>query len=199
MNRNTLIILLILSVALNLGFAATIAVRHVTATRAPVIPGTTGFHSWLADGMLDDTQREAIDDIMTEHQDRMDGIRTELSMKRSELMELMRTDEPDPDAVEAKIGEIAELQGELEQIIAEQMMEVYSVLTPEQVERFTSHMEERLCPGGSDGHGGGRGRWDGGEDTDDEYRGTGKGMGKGKGWRNQDKGNGPGNGGGFCP
>jgi hypothetical protein len=163
--------------------------------------------------MLDDTQREAIDDIMVEKKDRMDDIRSELSVKRSELMELMRADEPDPNAVEAKIGEIAELQGELEQVIAEQMMEVYSVLTPEQVERFTSHMEERLCPGG--GHGMGQGRWDDGYDTDDDSRGMGRGRwddeyetdddfrgtgkGKGKGWRNQDNGSGPGNGGGYCP
>jgi len=195
MNRNTLIILLVLSVALNLGLAGTITLRHVISPKTTVSPDTFGFHSWLGDGMLDDAQREAIDNIISESREEMDDIKDELSRKRFELTELMRSDEPDPSAVELKIAEIAELQHELEQMIAEQMMEVHSVLTPEQAELFTSHMEERLCPGG--GYGMGRGRWDDGYDTDDDFRGMGKG--KGKGWRYQDKSNGKGYGNGYCP
>jgi len=205
MSRNTLIILLVLSMALNLGLAGTIILRHVIVSRITDTPKPPGFHSWLAEDMLDDTQREAIEDIISENRDEMDDIMDELSMKRSELLELMNADEPDSDAVEMKIAEIAELQAELEKMIAEQVMEVYSILTPEQVERFTSHMEERLCPSG--GRGGGRGRWDDGDDADDGSWGTG--SGKGKGWRNKDNSSGGGNsfgdgggygsGKGYCP
>jgi len=188
MNRNTLIILLILSAALNLGLIGTITLRHVVAPKMTASPDTFGFHSWLGDGMLDDAQREAIDTIISENRDEVDDIKDDLSGKRFELTELMRQDDPDPTAVEMKISEIADLQHELEQIIAEQMMEVHSVLTPEQADIFTSHMVERLCPGG--GHGKGRGWWDGDSDADDGFRGMGKG--KGKGWRYQDKNSGNG-------
>ena len=94
-----------------------------------------------------------------------------------------------------KLAGIEARYAELEQLIAEQMMEVHSVLTPEQAEIFSSHMEEHLCPGG--GYGKGKGRWDDEYETDDDFRGTGKG--KGKGWRNQDKSYGSGSGRGFCP
>ena len=197
MSRNTLIILLILSVALNLGLAGTIILGHVVTPSTTGYTDTFGFHSWLGDGMLDDTQRDAIERIVSENRDEMDDIRDELSEKRFELTELIRQDEPDPDAVELKIAEIADLQRELEQLIAEQMMEVHSVLTPEQAEIFSSHMEEHLCPGV--GYGKGKGRWDDEYDIDDDFRGTSKG--KGKGWRYQDKstGTGSGSGRGYCP
>ncbi|MBN1883508.1 MAG: periplasmic heavy metal sensor [Deltaproteobacteria bacterium] len=195
MSRNTLIILLILSVALNLGLIGTMALRHVVTPETTISPDSFGFHTWLGDGMLDDAQRETIDEIISKNQEEMNDIKNELSQKRFELTELMRQDEPDPDAVELKIAEIADLQRELEQMIAEQMMEVHAVLTPEQAEIFTTHMEERLCPGG--GYGMGRGRWDDEYDTDDDFRG----KGKGKGWRNQNKNNGSGygSGKGYCP
>jgi Spy/CpxP family protein refolding chaperone len=189
MSRNTLTILLILSVALNIGLLGTITLRHVVVSRAMNTMIPSGFHSWLADDMLDDTQRETIEDIISENRDEMNDIMDELSVKRSELLGLMRADEPDSDAVEMKIAEIAELQRELEQMIAEQMMEVHSVLTPEQVEKFTTHMEERLCPGGE------RGRWSDDDDTEDGFRGMGSGKWKGKGWRYQNKNDGN----GYCP
>lgn len=199
MSRNSLIILLILSVALNLGLAGTIIIGYVVSPETKARTDTFGFHSWLGDGMLDDAQRDDIERIVSEHRDEMDDIKDELSQKRFELTELIRQDDPDPDAVDLKVAEIADLQRELEQLIAEQMMEVHSVLTPEQAEIFSSHMEEHLCPGG--GYGKGKGRWDDEYDTDDDFRGTG--TGKGKGWRNQDKntggGYGSGSGRGYCP
>jgi len=195
MSRNTLIILLILSVALNLGLAGTIILNYVVTPRTTPLHGGYGFHSWLGDDTLDDAQMEAIEEIISRNTDEMDEIRDELSQRRFELTELMRQDEPDAIAVEEKVAEIADLQEKLEQMIAEQMMEVHAVLTPEQAETFTSHMEERLCPGG--GHGMGSGRWNDEYDTDEDFRG----MGKGKGWRNQNNrnGNGHGPGRGYCP
>jgi Spy/CpxP family protein refolding chaperone len=78
--------------------------------------------------------------------------RADMQLRRIELRELMRADNPDHDAIMAKLDQINALQGKMEKARVETMLSARSVLTPEQLKKVKTFMENR----GAGGPGGGR-------------------------------------------
>ena len=79
--------------------------------------------------------------------------RADMELRHIELRELMRADNPDHDAIMAKLDEVNALQGKMAKQRAETMLSARSVLTPEQVKKIKTFMENRGA-GGGQGRGG---------------------------------------------
>jgi Spy/CpxP family protein refolding chaperone len=78
----------------------------------------------------------------------IDSGRQEVSRKRKEVVALMRIEPPDVAAINAKIGEINALQGEMQRKIASHMLEEKALLGPEQQKKFLDLIEKAMGGGG---------------------------------------------------
>ena len=78
----------------------------------------------------------------------IDRGRLEVSQKRHEIVALMRIESPDVGAINAKIGEINSLQGEMQKRIAAHMLEEKALLGPEQQKKFLDLIEKAMSGGG---------------------------------------------------
>ncbi|MGO8816376.1 MAG: Spy/CpxP family protein refolding chaperone [Terriglobia bacterium] len=76
--------------------------------------------------------------------------RADMQLRHIELRELLRSDNPDHDAIMRKLDEVNALQGKMEKQRVETMLTARSVLTPEQLKKIKTFMENR---GGGPGRG----------------------------------------------
>ncbi len=79
--------------------------------------------------------------------------RADMQLRHIELRELLRADSPDHDAIMQKIDEVNALQGKMQKQRVETMLSARSVLTPEQLKKVKTFMENRGSGGGPErGH-----------------------------------------------
>jgi len=177
-----LLYLVIFSLALNLGTISTLAYLHYQGPPlpAPAGPPPMPMHELWGAIKFDPKQRQAMQDLFPEHHRRVMDLRTALAQKRGELLNLMQQEAPDWQALRAKVKDISNLQGQLEEEMLRFMVETKKLLKPEQRRAFLSLMQARLERGGPPGRHGGPppGRW--GFDKGPGM-GPGPGMGKGPG------------------
>ena len=77
--------------------------------------------------------------------------RADMQLHRIELRELMRADNPDHDAIMAKLDQINALQGKMQKARVETMLSARSVLTADQIKKVKTFMENRGAAGGPGG------------------------------------------------
>jgi len=77
-------------------------------------------------------------------------MRADLELRHIELRELLRADNPDHDAIMAKLDEVNALQGKMAKQRVETMLSARSVLTPDQIKKVKTFMENRGA--GGEGH-----------------------------------------------
>jgi Spy/CpxP family protein refolding chaperone len=107
-------------------------------------------HQYLG---LTDEQAGKLHKIGVDAQKASVQTRADMELRHIELRELMRADNPDHDAIMAKLDEVNALQGKMAKQRAETMLSARSVLTPEQVKKIKTFMENRGA-GGGQGRGG---------------------------------------------
>jgi Spy/CpxP family protein refolding chaperone len=90
---------------------------------------------------LTDEQADGLRQIMVEAQKSAMKMRADIGVRRIELRELMRAEEPDRDAVMKKVQEISDLRGQMMKQRVESLLDSKSVLTPEQQKKVV-----RLAP-----------------------------------------------------
>jgi Spy/CpxP family protein refolding chaperone len=84
----------------------------------------------------------------------------DLELRHVELRELLRAENPDRDAIMQKLDEVNALRGKMEKQQVETLLSARSVLTPEQVKKVKTFMENRgpgdgmECGHGMERHGG---------------------------------------------
>ncbi|HQG30827.1 MAG TPA: periplasmic heavy metal sensor [Deltaproteobacteria bacterium] len=71
--------------------------------------------------------------------------RHEIFQKRAELMALIRSENPDKQAIDAKIGEISRMQEGMQKVIVAHMLEVKSVLNGDQQKKLFDLIEETMA------------------------------------------------------
>ena len=168
MKRNWLLYLVIFSLALNLGTIGTFAYlryqdqkQRLTRELPPPLPLRELWQTLK----LDEGQRQALHELVPDHRARVAAIRKDLFLKRYELFDLLKGEAPDQAAIRAKIGEISDLQGKLEEELVRFLLAVRKNLKPQQntvfLDLVRSRLDRALCgPGGP--WGGWRGPWRGG-------------------------------------
>jgi Spy/CpxP family protein refolding chaperone len=150
MKRDWLLYLVIFSLALNLGTIGTFAYlryqdrRQAAARVEREMPPPLPVGEMWRHLNLDQEQRQHLGRLMPEHLQRVRTLRAELAAKRQELFTLLRTEEPPAwPAIQAKIREISELQGKLEEEVIRHLLEVRNQLKPEQKAAFAHLLEQR--------------------------------------------------------
>ena len=73
--------------------------------------------------------------------------RADLELRHLELRELLRADNPDHDAIMQKLDEANALQGKMEKQHVETMLSARGVLTPDQIKKIKTFMENRGAAG----------------------------------------------------
>ncbi len=150
MSKRILIIILLISVAINLAAVFTIgfywweARSHKRDMRPPWGVNT---HDWQASPLSDkldltEEQIQALNKNQQEMRQKMLPYRQELFAKRKELMELLKETEPNREKADSLFREVVALQMELEGHIFDNLWYVRSILTPTQREKLEALMHE---------------------------------------------------------
>jgi Spy/CpxP family protein refolding chaperone len=147
--RNWLLYLVIFSLALNLGTIGTLVyLRHqdqqrTTSARTALAP--LPMRDLWGRLNLDSGQRQALRGLFPEHRRQVREVREELAQKRLELFDLLKSENPSWSSIQAKIREISQLQGDLEENMAHFLLEFKKHLRPEQGAAFMGLVQGRLC------------------------------------------------------
>jgi Spy/CpxP family protein refolding chaperone len=73
--------------------------------------------------------------------------RADLQLRHIELRELMRADNPDQNAIMAKLDEVNALQGKIAKQRVQTLLSARSVLTPDQIKKLKTFMQNRGAMG----------------------------------------------------
>ncbi|MBN1504861.1 MAG: periplasmic heavy metal sensor [Candidatus Eisenbacteria bacterium] len=185
MSRKTLTVILAVVAVIALSMFSTFAYERWMSSERKRAPRQSGHPFGLLRGELALT-KEQMSQLETQREsfeNELRGQRTQMREKRMALMEALRADAPDTQAIDGLVEEIGALQVGLEKQMIRHMLEEQRILTPEQREKLHSilrrHFSERenlpwMGPGGPmDEMGPGRG--------DGPWRGSGRGSRTGPG------------------
>lgn len=103
---------------------------------------------------LDEAQVSEIESIVSESREEGKAIREQLREAKGEMKSLMEADSPNERAVMAHIDEVGELKTELKKLKVGTMLEIRSIMTPEQFAQFKEIRKEKRAErrqGGGDG------------------------------------------------
>jgi Spy/CpxP family protein refolding chaperone len=151
MKRDWLLYLVIFSLALNVGtIGAFTYLRQQDRRKETVVreelPPLPLREIWRRLD-LDQEQRRRLREMLPDHRRRVRAWQEELAGKRQELFALLNTEEAPPwPEVQAKIREISELQGKLEEEVVRHLLTMQQQLKPEQRALFVNLLEQRLRP-----------------------------------------------------
>ena len=156
MSRDSLKIVLILSLAFNVAVAVAFAYG---LARGPVprfcgpppgaVPGESfgGRCSHFARQIgMPDERAVRFSRLMADSSGGMRDMRENLQKARGELVELIGAPEPDEKRIMEKVDEISAIQGQLEKRLIHRVLGVNSTLKPEERERFMRAMRLRCGP-----------------------------------------------------
>ena len=156
MSKRSLIIILVISVAINLAAILTFGYhwwearsykREITSRRIDRRRDLRG--SLLRHRLnLTEGQMDAINAMHEEMRPKMLSLREKLFTKREELIALLRETKPNKARADSLVKEIASLQAEVEARVFENLCQMRDILTPEQQKQFLQLCERRLHPGG---------------------------------------------------
>ena len=85
--------------------------------------------------------------MMAEKSDKAAKIKVELEKERSNLFHLLLEEEPDEQAIMARVDSIAGLQGDLEKVLVKRLIDSRLVLSPEEDERLLYFIRCSMSPG----------------------------------------------------
>ena len=92
---------------------------------------------------LDEAQVSEIESIVSESREEGKALREQLREAKGEMKSLMEADPPNERAVMAHIDEVGELKTELKKLKVGTMLEIRSILTPEQFAQFKEIRKEK--------------------------------------------------------
>ena len=156
MDRKVLVVILVISVAINLATMFTLGyfwwARHKVAEQRVLVDRPHMMHDWHQTRMakelgLSDEQIEAMRSVNEEMRITTQPLREELFKKRQELMSLLRDEEIDREKADVLIGQIASLQANLDEQIFDRLLMMKRILTPEQQQRLGALMHTLLESG----------------------------------------------------
>jgi Spy/CpxP family protein refolding chaperone len=140
-------LLIVLSVTLNVAFIGVWAVQAVRA--AWVAHGTRDGEVWCPLHRMLKVTREQwrrTEPRIAEFRRRSEEICADINRHRTELIDLIATDEPDLRAIAAKQEQVREGQQRMQQLVIEQLLAEKQVLTPQQQnELFTLLRQQSGC------------------------------------------------------
>ena len=147
MSNRVLLVLLLLSAAINLGALGRVSYRYCCSRmEAPTAVGSMhpSQSPAYADLQLGELQADQINRIHAELEGRLEPLREEMKRLRQEFLHLFSAATTDRRAVELKIGEMSAVQEQIENVVAESLLQEKDVLSPEQRSTLLRLLERRL-------------------------------------------------------
>lgn len=147
MDRRTLLLLLVCSVALNLGFAGagllgmTDGAAPDTHAGCPFGRGDAHLYGHLG---LDDAQLERIRPIAADFHGREAEIRAGILGLRSRLLDEMARETPDMAVLDGLLLEIGAGQNRLQRLVMLHVLDMRTIMTPEQGRAFFQEMRRNF-------------------------------------------------------
>lgn len=138
-------ILVLLTLVLFLAFVCTV-VYAADAQKQPNQPSKEKVKGCPA-GFTPD-QLEKLKAIKMKFDDKREGLMIKVQIKKLELAELLRQDEPDQKKIEAKLDEINAIEGQLHKTMIAEYFEIRKVLTPQQRRFFVRKIIREILGGG---------------------------------------------------
>lgn len=156
MSKRSLIIVLVISVAINLAAVLTFGYHwwEARSYRREIAPrwidrGPDLRRSLLRQKLdLTGEQMDSLNVMHKEMRSKMLSLRKKMFTKREKLMALLRETEPNKSRADTLLGDIASLQTELEAQVFEHLCQMKDILTPEQQKQFIRLYERRSHPRG---------------------------------------------------
>ncbi len=151
-------LLIIVSLAFNVGFGSTLAVQKVRQMCAGRCGGT-GMGPALCQSHLFDSidlspeQKQQFTAAQEALMADMAVLRDELSAERAKLGELLTADTPDRDAIQAQLDRISALQRRVQERVVEHLLSQRKQLSPAQRTQYDELISKRICPCGGSGTG----------------------------------------------
>ncbi|MFB0509409.1 MAG: Spy/CpxP family protein refolding chaperone [bacterium] len=147
MKTKIVIIILVISLGINVGFVASYVYQQLTVKRFE--ERDIAKRSWRRGGLrrklnLGENQLKAIEAMQEKASLKMQAVRETLKIKREDLTGLLKKPQLDKSRLQTLIKEIANLQAEIELVLSENIWQVKEVLTPEQQQQFFKLFNGRL-------------------------------------------------------
>jgi len=144
MKRNVGVFVIVFSVVLNMfliaGYAPVLLNREHDNSEH-----SAKKHQFIYTALkLSTKQIERIKPIRDRFYDKLDHLSEKIREKRLQFIDLLAAEQPDFDAIQAKRREINVLQGALQEVTTEHLLEMRSIFTPEQRRKFFSLLKSRL-------------------------------------------------------
>ena len=147
MSNRALLMLLLLSAAINLGVLGRATYRYCCTWMEGQPAGRimpTSQSPAYADLQLSNLQADQIDGIHAEVQRRLEPLREEMKRLRREFLDLFGAGTTDRRTLELKIGEMSAVQEQIEKVVADSLLQERDVLLPEQQSALLRLLERRF-------------------------------------------------------
>ena len=146
MSNRALLMLLLLSAAINLGVLGRVTYRYCCSRiEAPAAGSERPSQSaTYADLQLSGLQADQVDKIHAELQVRIEPLREEMKRLRREFLDLFGAATTDRRILELKIGEMSAVQEQIEKVVADSLLREKDVLAPEQRNTLLRLLERRF-------------------------------------------------------
>jgi len=156
MDKKVLVVILVISVAINLATMFTLGyfwwTRHIEAEQEVFVGRPRMMHDWQHTRMvrelgLSDQQIEEMRKANEEMRSKMQPLREELYEKRQELMSLLREEDLNRTQADMLIEQIVKLQAEHDAQLFDRLLVMKKILTPKQQQRLGALMHTMLEAG----------------------------------------------------
>lgn len=145
--RNGLWLLVIVSLAFNVGFGTTFGVRTYRHHGRGGEHGNSSARRSLHEALNLSTEQTAQMDAAREKLlGQVDELRQQLGVESEALAELVTADEPDSAAMAAQLDSVASLRRQIQQRVLEHFLEVKELLRPDQREAFDEVIRRHIFP-----------------------------------------------------
>ena len=147
MNRNILKFVLVISLLLNFSMLLSAGYSYYKQSRySPPLFCDQAFRGgYLVESVgLRPEQRDAVRAKAQAFHSDIEAARKKIVSKHIELISLLRSDSPDPQAIRGKIDEIGKLQGEIQRAAAGHMLEVKDLLDKDQQNKFFDLIQDAM-------------------------------------------------------
>lgn len=148
MKSKFLTILLIGSVALNLGFLAVWGQKYFHAapvSNAKACPLTASFNHLYTFLGLSDAQLQRIEPMAHTFHMEIEEISGQILKKRNALLHEIEEESTNRVAIDALHYDIAALQSQMQELVVTHILEMKSVMNPEQRKKFFASMERNFA------------------------------------------------------
>jgi Spy/CpxP family protein refolding chaperone len=135
MRRSWLVVALIASLCLNVGFCGAWALRSWRHHHRSDLPSELG---------LSGPTRQQFETNFSDLKRRLSVLHDDLARERGKLMDILASENPSPEAIQAQQSVVLSVQSRIQGLVTADLLKQKELLTPEQQKGFFDHLRRRM-------------------------------------------------------